>query len=494
MKILDRYILTTFIKTFLSVFAILYFIFVLQGVWVFIAELAGKDLDVLTIVKFLFYYSPKMIPMVLPLSVLLASIMTFGDFSENYEFAAMKSAGISLQRAMRSLIIFILILAGISFWFVNDVAPKSEYKFVNLRKDILQTKPAMAITAGQFNDLGNINIKVDEKSGDRGQHLKNVTMHIKSNSNFENNTVIKAENGELETEDGSSILQLHLFNGNYYEDVSPSKNNNASQNKLPFVKTYFKKYTINIDLSEFDKSDEEKIEIANTASMMSVNQLNYTIDSLNNNFKDENKSNLDNLELRVNSQLSNQMKTKKDSVSQNNSDVIKLVDNQSRNTKIQIYRLASSNVESIFFTLKNNEQAMFEKQKNINRHYISFYEKFVVAFSCLLMFFIGAPLGAIIRKGGLGLPMVFAVLIFITYHFINTFGRKLAQENGIDPALGAWLSTLVLLPLAISFTSKATKDRGINSFDNIIYSVKEFFKKIFNKKQHKDVKHTTKHN
>ena len=193
MKILDRYILTTFIKTFLSVFAILYFIFVLQGVWVFIAELAGKDLDVLTIVKFLFYYSPKMIPMVLPLSVLLASIMTFGDFSENYEFAAMKSAGISLQRAMRSLIIFILILAGISFWFVNDVAPKSEYKFVNLRKDILQTKPAMAITAGQFNDLGNINIKVDEKSGERGQHLKNVTMHIKSNSNFENNTVIKAE-------------------------------------------------------------------------------------------------------------------------------------------------------------------------------------------------------------------------------------------------------------------------------------------------------------
>lgn len=481
MKILDRYILTTFIKTFLSVFAILYFIFVLQGVWVFIAELAGKDLDVLTIVKFLFYYSPKMIPMVLPLSVLLASIMTFGDFSENYEFAAMKSAGISLQRAMRSLIIFILILSGLSFWFVNSVAPKSEFKFVNLRKDILHTKPAMAITAGQFNDLGNINIKVDEKTGDRGQYLKNVTMHIKSNTGFINKTVIKADSGKIETQDMSSLLQLHLFKGNYYEDVTSSTNSGVSQYKLPFVKTYFDKYTINIDLSKFDNSDEEKAEIANTASMMSVGQLNYTLDSLNNNFKMEAKSNLDNLSLRVSTQIGNRHATKL--ITETDLEVRELIEEQSKNKKLQIYRNAASNVESVYFSVYNNQAMMKEKQKNINKHWISFYEKFVVAFSCLLMFFIGAPLGAIIRKGGLGLPMVFAVLIFITYHFINTFGKKLAQEDGISPLFGAWLSTLVLLPLAISFTSKATKDRGINSFDNILYSVREFLKKLFNKKQ-----------
>lgn len=481
MKILDRYILTTFIKTFLSVFAILYFIFVLQGVWVFIAELAGKDLDVLTIVKFLFYYSPKMIPMVLPLSVLLASIMTFGDFSENYEFAAMKSAGISLQRAMRSLIIFILILSGLSFWFVNSVAPKSEFKFVNLRKDILHTKPAMAITAGQFNDLGNINIKVDEKTGDRGQYLKNVTMHIKSNTGFINKTVIKADSGKIETQDMSSLLQLHLFKGNYYEDVTSSTNSGVSQYKLPFVKTYFDKYTINIDLSKFDNSDEEKAEIANTASMMSVGQLNYTLDSLNNNFKMEAKSNLDNLSLRVSTQIGNRHTTKL--ITETDLEVRELIEEQSKNKKLQIYRNAASNVESVYFSVYNNQAMMKEKQKNINKHWISFYEKFVVAFSCLLMFFIGAPLGAIIRKGGLGLPMVFAVLIFITYHFINTFGKKLAQEDGISPLFGAWLSTLVLLPLAISFTSKATKDRGINSFDNILYSVREFLKKLFNKKQ-----------
>lgn len=477
MKILDRYILTTFIRTFLSVFAILYFIFVLQGVWVFIAELAGKDLDVLTIFKFLFYYSPKMIPMVLPLSVLLASIMTFGDFSENYEFAAMKSAGISLQRAMKTLIIFILFLAGISFWFVNSVSPKSEYKFVNLRKDILHTKPAMAITAGQFNDLGNINIKVDEKTGDKGQYLKNVTMHIKSNSGFINKTVIKADSGRLATDDLSSVLQLHLFDGNYYEDVTPT-NSNITSNKSPFVKTNFKKYTINIDLSQFDNSEEEISEISNTASMMSISQLNYTLDSLNNNFKDEQKSTTDNLALRV-THILKESKEPKNITAVNLEDI---VSKKTKKEKLQIYRNASSNAESVYFGVQNNESLLFEKQKNINKHWLSFYEKFVVSFSCLLMFFIGAPLGAIIRKGGLGLPMVFAVLIFITYHFVNTFGKKLAQENGIPPLFGAWLATLVLLPFAISFTSKATKDRGINSFDNIIFSVKEFITKRINKK------------
>lgn len=425
--------------------------------------------------------------MVLPLSVLLASIMTFGDFSENYEFAAMKSAGISLQRAMRSLIIFICMLSALSFWFVNSVAPKSEYKFVNLRRDILQTKPAMAIAPGQFNDLGNINIKVDEKTGDRGQFLKNVTMHLKSNSGFENKTVIKADSGKIDTDDKSSVLQLHLLNGNYYEDVSPGSNSSVNTNKDPFVKTYFEKYTINIDLAQFDNSDEEKAEISNTASMMSVKQLSYTIDSLKSNFKNEAKSDIDNLALRVNSQVVNKLTDSTSTLPKSKIEIEEVINQFSKNKRLQNYRIASSNVESIYFNLINNEEKMIEKQKNINKHYISYYEKFVVSFSCLLMFFIGAPLGAIIRKGGLGLPMVFAVLIFITYHFINTFGRKLAQENGITPDLGAWLSTLVLLPLAISFTYKATKDRGINSFDNIFYSIKEFFKKIFNKKQQENV-------
>lgn len=477
MKILDRYILISFVKTFFSVFAILFFIFVLQGVWVFIGELAGKDLDFITIIKFLFFYSPKMIPMVLPLSVLLASIMTFGDFSENYEFAAMKSSGISLQRAMRSLIVFILILSGVSFWFVNNVAPKSEFKFVNMRRDIIHTKPAMAIAAGQFNDLGAMNIKVDEKYGEKDEKLRNVTIHVINQQSSLNKTVIKAKTGKIETNENSPILKLHLYDGNYYEDVTSRR----SSDTKPFIKSEFEHYIMSIDVSEFDKSDDEMQEISNTATMMNISQLNYTIDSLNVNFKSEIKTQVD--ADNSNNRLFLSNAEKDNDIVYKTISLDSLLSIKKRSQKISLYANASAVAENIRFNITNNKSALTEKTKHINRHWIAFYEKFVIAFSCLLMFFIGAPLGAIIRKGGLGLPMVFAVLIFISYHFINTFGKKLAQENGITPFLGAWLSTLILLPMAITLTYKATKDRGINSIDNLLYPITNYLKTKFKKKQ-----------
>src|SRR5690606_7317033 len=455
----------SFVKTFFSGFAILFFIFVLQGIWVFIGDIAGKDLDFITIFKFLFFYSPKMIPMVLPLSVLLASIMTFGDFSENYEFAAMKSSGISLQRAMRSLIVFILILSGVSFWFVNNVAPKSEFKFVNMRRDIIHTKPAMAISAGQFNDLGAMNIKVDEKYGEKDEKLRNVTIHVINQQSSTNKTVIKAKTGRIETKENSPILKLHLFDGNYYEDVTTRRNNSND----PFIKSEFEHYIMSIDVSEFDKSEEEPQEISNTATMMNISQLNYTLDSLNTNYKDE-------IKIHVDADNGNRRLFLSNTTQESNNvyqtvSLDSLLQLKNRSQKISLYSNASAVAENIRFNITNNQNTLVEKTKHINRHWIAFYEKFVIAFSCLLMFFIGAPLGAIIRKGGLGLPMVFAVLIFISYHFINTFGKKLAQENGITPFFGAWLSTLILLPMAITFTYKATKDRGINSIDNLLYPI-----------------------
>ena len=175
MKILDRYILTTFLRTFFSVLAIIVLIFVFQSTWLYITELAGKDLDFITICKVLMYITITLIPLILPLTILLASIMVFGNFAENYEFAAMKSTGISLQRAMRSLSIFIVLLGIVTFFFSNNVIPWAQYNSYNLRKNIQKLQPAMAIAEGQFNDVGSINIKVEEKSGDRGQYLKDCS-------------------------------------------------------------------------------------------------------------------------------------------------------------------------------------------------------------------------------------------------------------------------------------------------------------------------------
>ena len=283
--------------TFTTVFVILFFIFVLQGIWLFIAELAGKDLDFITIIKFLSFYAPTIVPLVLPLSVLLAAIMTFGSFAENYEFAAMKSSGISLQRAMKMLTITIGILAFVSFFFANNVIPDAQYKFINLRKTIVQQKPAMAIAEGQFNTIGTSNIKVEKKSGENGEFLEGVTMHVKNNSmGLGANTVIKAKTGILTSEDDSNYLQLELYDGYYYEDLHPKKF--EERKRLPFTKSSFKKYVINIDLTKLNQAEIDDGNIT-SEKMLTVPELKYTIDSLQKSYNKDVISYADNIIMRT---------------------------------------------------------------------------------------------------------------------------------------------------------------------------------------------------
>lgn len=473
MKILDKYLLKTFLITFTTVFVILFFIFILQTVWLFISELAGKDLDLILVVKFLLFSMPRIIPLVLPLSVLLASIMTFGNLAENYEFAAMKSSGISLQRAMRVLIAFIFVLSIVAFWFANNVIPFAEYKFVNFRKNIAQAKPAMAIAEGQFNDVGTYNIKVNKKSGENGNILTGVTIHEKANNVGENKTVIKAKSGKLISNEKSSILKLVLNDGYYYQDVTPKKYEDRA--KLPFVKAAFKKQIINIDLSELNKVDDNQ-EISSTNGMLNVNELRYTLDSLNKNLDNEIVSFSENINQRVGikKQPSIVIKTEKKKKSLPN-DLLSLYDNKQ---KLAIIKMAVSNVTSNTYSIESTQKELKDKQRDINKHLTALYEKFVIAFACFLMFFIGAPLGAIIRKGGLGLPIVFAVLIFITFHFINTFGKRLSQEGGMSPFMGSWMSSFILLPLAVLLTYRATNDNGLINFDAITTPISQLFQKI----------------
>ncbi|WP_369877167.1 LptF/LptG family permease [Flavobacterium sp. 81] len=439
------------------------------------AELAGKDLDLILVLKFLLFSMPRIIPLVLPLSVLLASIMSFGNLAENYEFAAMKSSGISLQRAMRALIIFIFFLSIVAFWFANNVIPYAEYKFMNFRKNIAQAKPAMAIAEGQFNDVGLYNIKVNKKSGENGNILTGVTIHEKPNNMGENKTVIKAKNGELISNEKSSILKLVLNDGYYYQDVTPKKYEDRA--KLPFVKGKFKKQIINIDLSELNKVDEDKESISGTNAMLNVNELRYTLDSLNKNLNNEILSFSENINQRVGIRKS-AIPIKADSTKKKKPLPNNLLSLYKNKQKAEILRMASSNVTSNIYSIESTQKDLKDKQREINKHLTALYEKFVIAFACFLMFFIGAPLGAIIRKGGLGLPIVFAVLIFITFHFINTFGKRLSQEGGMSPFVGSWMSSFVLSPLAILLTYRATNDNGLINFDAIITPISQLIQKI----------------
>ncbi len=416
---------------------------------------------------------PSLVPLVLPLSVLLASIMTFGDLAENYEFAAMKSAGISLQRIMRVLTLFILFLSGSAFFFANNVIPYAEYKFINFRKDIAQMKPAMAIAEGQFSEVGSYTIKVNKKSGENGNFLTGVTIHKKTNSFDGSKNVIKAKTGELISNDQSNILKLVLKDGYYYEDLVPKKY--EDRKKLPFAKSSFKKYIINIDLSQLNASSEEEFKIKDTDKMLTINELLYTLDSLNANYRKEVISISDNMYIRMGNTYSN-INTSK--VNTNATLTPQLLAKVSLADKGNLLNLANNYTTNNTFSIESYKAELDNKIETINEHWIAVYDKFVIAFACLLMFFIGAPLGAIIRKGGLGLPIVFAVTIFIIFHFVNTFGKKVAQENEISAFLGSWLATMILFPLAILLTYRATNDIGLINMDRIITPIQKFIKKI----------------
>ena len=472
MKILDRYILSSYLKTFFTVFVILMFIFVLQTIWLYIGELAGKDLDLDIIFKFLLYFSPKLIPLVLPLTILLTSIMTFGSFAENYEFAAMKSAGISLQRAMRSLTFFILLVSATAFLFANNVIPAAEYKSINLRKNIAQLKPAMVISEGVFNDLGQINIKVEDKSGDNGQFLHNVIIHKKNERRPGNYTVIKATEGELAGSSGSNVLSLILKDGNYYDEIMTGSP--RSRTKKPFAKSSFEEYVINMDLSGFNDVDLDEENYSNSHNMLKISELNQTIDSFSTSYNQEiqtlsrnmyNRTGLENLKREI---------KPKDTVLDLEEGILPLYETH---RAAQIVNLALGNVNGTLSTITTKQTELQQAAKRLNKFEIALHEKYVLAFACVILFFVGAPLGAIIRKGGMGLPMVIAILIFLTYHFIGIFAKNSAEEGQISPFLGTWLSTLIMLPLGILLTYRATTDQGLFSFSILFEPIKKVLKK-----------------
>ncbi|WP_299382053.1 LptF/LptG family permease [uncultured Lacinutrix sp.] len=471
MKILDRYILTSYLKTFISVFVILMLIFVLQAIWLYIKELAGKDLDVITVLKFLFYITPTLIPLILPLTILLASIMVFGNFAENYEFAAMKSTGISLQRAMASLSVFIFFLSILTFFFSNNIIPRAEYESYNLRKNIAKVKPAMAIAEGQFNQIvDNFNIKVAKKTGDRGQFLENVVIHKGQAKKPGNHVTIVAKTGELVSAEDSETLKLILFDGYYYDDTPPNKH--KEKVKKPFVKSEFLRYTINLDLSQLGGVDLEEKNTDNKYSMLAIGDLKYTTDSLITERKNEfekfgttlyNRTNIATVNLSV--------ETKKDTTYNNN-----VIDLFNLKQKIQLLDYAINATTSTKQIVTAKEANIKGRTIWLNKHIIALHEKFALAIACIILFFVGAPLGALIRKGGLGLPMVMAIVIFLSYHFIGIFAKNSARDGSFNPVLASWFSTLIMLPLSIYLTSRATKDRGLLETDGILEPLKKFFK------------------
>nr|WP_086478194.1 MULTISPECIES: LptF/LptG family permease [Arenibacter] len=490
MKILDRYILSRFLFNFFSSFVILMFIFIFQTIWLFIDDLAGKGLDLLIIGKFMFYLLPNLMERVIPLTVLLSSILTFGSFAENYEFAAMKASGISLQRSMLGLIIFVTFLGGLTFYFANNIIPISEQKIYNLRRNIAKVKPAAIITEGVFSDLEgtDMNMKVDRKYGEKDRFLDNVIIHKKSGRGV-NTTVIKAESGELISSEKSDILQLVLKDGNYYEEMTAKSAQGRLKN--PFAKANFKTYTINKDVSDLNDVDLNEERDISTEKMKNITRLSKDIDSLQeDNVKavtafSKNIVNRMGAFIKLNkpdslsAKVIAEKKRERDSLGTTVS-TDSIVSLYPEYQKMQLLSSAKTATANILTTIKGKRQELQIKYKIYRLHILSLHKKYALALSCIILFFVGAPLGAIIRKGGLGLPMVIAIILFLTYYFIGVFSGNYAKEGNIHPIIGAWLPTFIMLPLGVFLTRRATTDKGLVTFGSTIDFFKGLFKK-FNK-------------
>ena len=471
MPVLDRYILFSFLRTFISFFLILMLIFVVQTVWVFIDEFAGKGLDITVLLRFLLYYSPKLIPLVLPLTVLLASIMTYGSLAEHYEFAALKSAGVSLTRSMRSLFVVSILISGIAFYVANTVVPYAEFKTYNLRKNLAKIKPALAISEGVFNDLGKINIKVEEKYGRNDRFMTDVIIHQKT-ADLRNTIVVKSEDGELKNADFSDGIQLVLTNGNRYEELK-TKRASRLKKRYPHSRVSFGTYTMNIDLGDFNNVDLDETNYTNTYKMQDIERLSFSIDSLENIFSNEKESYA----------KTTYVRTGVKSIHNNYEKEIwdyKGIDNVLSNYKtyslLSIIRQVESKLNTLESNLNNQKKKNFFKTKIINLHKIWYYEKFVIAFSVMLMFLIGAPLGALIRKGGFGLPMVLALLIFLSYHFGATFFKNTAENGSISPLIGTTSPTIVLFMVSLMMIKRAREDKGMFGFSNFTSKLIKFWR------------------
>jgi len=478
MKILNKYILKSFLVPFLVTFFIILFVLVMQTLWLQFDKIAGKGIELTHIFKFLGYIAQMQVPLALPIAILLSSIMALGTLSENYEFAAVKSAGVSLQRFIRPLIILMILLSGLNFLFLNYAFPRAAFKFKNMLLDMQKTQPALALVPGTFNtEIPGYSIKFAEKYGKDDNLLKDVHIYYDLNKNTANNKVIKAKKGKITTEEGSKYMTLVLYDGYHYEELVEKRKPYKEQQKMPATKAHFDEYVVNIDISKLSNIDAK--DYKEDREMLSLKQLSYYTDSLKIPYDEYIATKANNFITRIGIKTMNKDSTDFSKLNQNileNYDSIKIKTVLSN--AVNLSKRATDDINGFKINLKG-------KQKFLNVYNTEYHRRLAFSLACLVLFFIGAPLGSIIRKGGFGFPMIMAITIFVIYFFISTFGKNMAHSSTITPVLGGWLSSIILLPFGLLLMKRATRDKGIFNVDLFLQPFINFFKKIFKIKESK---------
>jgi lipopolysaccharide export system permease protein len=490
-KKVDSFVLKSFIGPLIFTFFIVLIILILQFLWMYVDELAGKGLDFKILAELLYHFALTFVPMALPLAILLASLMTFGNMGEFSELSALKSSGIPLQRIMLPLMILIGCIGIVSFFFSNNVLPYSTEKARTLLWDIRRKKPDINIQEGTFyNGVPDFSIKITKKDPVTGR-LDNLIIydHRDRQGNF---SVIVADSGYMKTSNDGTGLIMTLYNGYSYYELE-EKNTILATRKFPSRKDYFKEQTVVISLSGFDLERSEEGLFKSNAAMLNISQLTYYIDSLNN---------------RYNLRLSQQYKEFSDTkifiekyihagyYPENQSDTSfrhkkfetkALYDSLNNSDKKAVLGRAIGNLKEGTSYLSQNNESIHYEIKQIRRYEIEWNKKLTMSFACMVFFFIGAPLGAIIRKGGLGTPAVISIFFFVIYYVISISAQKLVEEDIVSTFAGMWAASYILLPIGVFLTYKATTDSVIMNTDtylNYFRKVRDLLKiNIINKKR-----------
>lgn len=448
-KKISKVLLNAFIGPFIITFIVSLFVFELQFIWVYMDDLMGKGLDTWIIFQLLIYASARIVNMALPLAILMSSIMAIGALSEHNELTAMKSAGLSLIKIFRPLLLFIFGISISAFLFANNVWPIANLKFRTLLFSIMQQKPALNINEGVFyNGIEGISIRVKNKNNQTGE-LSDIIIYDHRQPGKGNRSVIRAESGKMEQTEDKRWLILTLQNGTSYDEIEDKKNKTQ---KYPAIQSQFTEMTLRVDLSSlFFKEDDEEV-FKNAFEMMTIAQLNGALkklsfekDSISQTLQEKQIQKLRLTPTQVTHQTEQSLFSLLPPTLQS-----KAISNAIDVTKKQIS--ASGKEESI-------EE---ENKKFFARHLIEWHRKFFLGISCIVLFLIGAPLGAIIRKGGLGLPSVIALLLFIIFELLTISGEKMAKALIISPWVGMWMSTLVMTPIAIWILFAAQKEKKWN--------------------------------
>ncbi len=473
MKVLYSYLIKKYIPPFLGTLFIAVFVFFMVFVFTYIDEIAGKGIDSMTLVKMFSYTFLMFIPSSMPLAVLLSAIMTFGNLGENYELAAMKSSGLSLLKIMRPMLFFILFLAVFCFSFSNYTMPYIHLKQSSMLYDVRGAKPTLNIKESVFyNGIEGYSIRVGKKEND-GQTIRNILIY--DHQDKRGNTIqMYADSGKLQTSGDKNAMVMTLYNGNRYQQML---DDNSDVQSRPMLSASFQKQIVTFDLSGFQMKRTDEELFRNNAEMMNVSQLDDYIDTIAVERGQRTQNIKENFEKYFNAKaIANSRRN--DSLNKFDVSIKQYVETRNQADRVQLIDNAWNAAKSgqAFLEGKLSEEESDQKEKA--KFEVNWHKKFTLSFACIVLFFVGAPLGAIVRKGGLGMPVVISVLLFLVYHVISITCEKMALEGKMNPAFAMWISPLIFLPFGIWLSYKAAKDSALFDISGYLQPIVKFFKKF----------------